>query len=87
MLNKGIGVWRDYGVEGNFDRRMAEIENWTLEDEAGFDVAEGDSDANEGGYDSLADCLHVVRDDKFAEHYKNAEKEMGLVYYEIVVKN
>jgi hypothetical protein len=68
MLNKGIVVWREYAAEQNFDRRMAEFENWDLGDDVGLDGAEEDSDVNEGEYDSLVDYLHGVRDDKFAEY-------------------
>ena len=94
MSNRGIGVWREYGVGRNFDRRMAEFENLVLGDEVGFggaevdfDGAEGDSDGDEDGYDSLVDYLRGIRADKFAEYYKSVGKETGLVYYEIEVKN
>jgi len=90
----GIGVWREYGMERNFDRRMAEFENLVLADEAGFDAsesdsdgAEGDYDADEGGYDSLVGYLRGVMGDKFVEYYKSVGKEVELAYYETVTKN
>ncbi len=90
----GIGVWREYGMERNFDRRMAEFENLVLADEVGFDAsesdsdgAEGDYDADEGGYDSLVGYLRGVMDDKFVEYYKSVGKVVELVYYETVTKN
>jgi hypothetical protein len=78
--NRGIAAEQEHGAVQNSDSRMAEFENWGLEDD-------GDSDEDEGACDSWAGYSRGLRGGKFAESCRNAGKAVDLVYYETAAES